>query len=428
MPPLSAVSWPLWRKVIFRFTALYFLVYSSPLQWLGELPLIADLGGLYNQGEKWLVEWANAHIFHVKDVLVPMAGSGDTSYGYAQLCFFSLFAVLGTVVWSLLDRRRPHYEKGYAWLRIGIRYYVALVSFSYGIIKLFALQMPFPSISQLATPIGDLSPMRLAWFFIGYSSPYEIFSGALECAAGALLIFRRTSTLGAFMAAAVFMNVAMMNLAYNIPVKLFSIHLFVFSNILLAADAQRLLNFFVFNRATAPAPVFTLPKKWMRIGRIALKIAFAGLFIAYPLYNSYQNSLTPFNSSPAKDVLTTGIFEVAAFETDGRMKEDSLRWKEVIFERYNGGTIQTTDTLFRQRYHRAYFSYTLDSLKQHISFKKRVSDSLSLFTLQCTLSDTNTVLLKGKVQNDSLRVVLKRSRRHYPLADKPFDWLLESVP
>ena len=428
MPTFSTAPWPFWRKVIFRFTTLYFLVYSTPLQWLGDLPLIADLGGLYNQGEKWLVEWTNQHIFHVKEVLVPMAGSGDTSYGYAQLCFFLLFAALGTLVWSLLDRRRPHYEKGYYWLLIGLRYYVALVSFSYGIIKLFALQMPFPSLSQLATPLGDLSPMRLAWFFIGYSQPYEVFSGCLECLAGALLIFRRTSTLGAFVAAAVFMNVAMMNLAYNIPVKLFSVHLFVFSTVLLVADAPRLLNFFILNRATTPTPVYVLPKKWMRIGRIGLKIAFVGLFVAYPLFTSYQNSLTPFNTAPPKDVLTTGIFDVAAFETNGRMNTDSLRWKEVIFEQYNGGSIQTTDTLFRQRYNRAYFSYSLDSLKQHISFKKRVADSLALFTLQCALPDSNTLVLKGKVQNDSLRVVLKRRNRRFPLAEKPFDWLLESVP
>jgi hypothetical protein len=90
--------------------------------------------------------------------------------------------------------------------------------------------------------------------------------------------------------------------------------------------------------------------------------------------------------------------------------------------------VQTSDTLFRIRYNRAYFAYSLDSLKQNISFKKRTTDSLSLFTLQCSLPDSNAVLLKGKVQHDSLRVVLKRRKHPFPLADKPFDWLLESVP
>ena len=42
-------------------------------------------------------------------------------------------------------------------------------------------------------------PMRLSWLFIGYSTPYEIFSGAMETVAGLLLLFRRTITAGLFM-------------------------------------------------------------------------------------------------------------------------------------------------------------------------------------------------------------------------------------
>ncbi|MFZ8278288.1 hypothetical protein ACO1KY_14095, partial [Staphylococcus aureus] len=63
------------------------------------------------------------------------------------------------------------------WLFVAIRYFVILNGFSYGIFKLFAVQMPFPSISQLATPLGDFLPMRLSWMFIGYSHSYQVFSG-----------------------------------------------------------------------------------------------------------------------------------------------------------------------------------------------------------------------------------------------------------
>lgn len=430
MPSLPSTHWPLWRKIIFRFVVIYTLFYAFPLQWMwiGRLPLINVFSEWYGQVEKWFVEGANRSIFHIKDVLISPAGSGDTSYVYAYLCLITLIALIGTLAWTLLDRRRKNYEQGYYWLLIALRYYVAMVSFLYGIIKLFALQMTFPSLSQLATPLGDFSPMRLSWFFIGYSTPYEVFSGAAECLAGALLIYRRTSTLGAFVAAAVFMNVAMLNLSYNIPVKLFSIHLFVYSMILLVSDAQRLLDFFVFNRATAPVPTYELQKKWMQNGRLLLKAAFVILFIIMPFYSSYVRTLKPFNSAPKKELLTTGIFDVTAFETNGRMATDSLRWKDVVFDEFKGGSVQTSDTLFQIRYNRAYFAYSLDSLKQNISFKRYNTDSLSLFTLQCSLPDSNTVLLKGKVQNDSLRVVLKRRKHPFPLAEKPFDWLLESVP
>lgn len=232
-----------------------------------------------------------------------MVGSDDTSYAY--LCLITLMAAVGTLVWSLLDIRRKNYEQGYYWLIIALRCYVAMVSFLYGVVKLFALQMPFPSLSQLATPIGDLSPMQLSWFFIGYSHPYEFFSGAAECVAGVLLLYRRTSTLGALVVASVFMNVAMLNLSYNIPGKLFSIHLFIYSTVLLVWDAERLLNFFVFNRAIAPIPIVQLPKKWMQTGRLLLKAVFVIFYIIMPFYTSYLRTLTPVNSVLKKDLLTT---------------------------------------------------------------------------------------------------------------------------
>src|SRR5678816_2514199 len=101
---------------------------------------------------------------------------------------------------SLLDRKRTRYDRLAFWLRMIVRYYIATAALSYGIIKLFRLQMPFPSMSQLATPLGDLLPMRFSWLFIGYSAPYQFFSGAMETLAGLLLLYRRTVTAGLFAA------------------------------------------------------------------------------------------------------------------------------------------------------------------------------------------------------------------------------------
>ncbi|AXE16809.1 hypothetical protein DR864_03185 [Runella rosea] len=424
MQDVTAIQWPLWRSVIFRFTAIYLGFYLSFLQWMGNLPVVSTFTELYNEIEKLLVEWGNRTIFHVKDVLIPMGGSGDTSYGYAQLCFFALVSILGTLVWSLFDRRK-NYDKAYYWLMVILRYYIAMIAFTYGFIKVFGFQMSFPTLTQLATPLGDFLPMRFSWLFIGYSTPYQFFSGAAEVLVGVLLLYRRTAVLGAFLAAGVFLNVAVLNLCYDIPVKLFSIHMFVFSNILLLADAKRLLNFFVLNKPAPSSPSFTLPEKWMRIGRIVLKTAFVAIFAVVPFYSMYQSLHQVNVVSPANKPITTGMFEVVSFEASGRMNEDSLRWKDIVFENYNGGSILTTDTLFRQRYNRAYFAYVTDSLKQNISFKKRSGDSLSLFTLQYSMPDTNQLLLKGKIKNDSLKVVLKRRRRNFQLAERQFHWLSE---
>ena len=127
------------------------------------------------------------------------------------------------------------------WLRLIVRYYIASAALSYGIIKLFLLQMPFPTLSQLATPLGDLLPMRFSWLFIGYSAPYQFFSGAMETTAGLLLLNRRTVTAGLFAATGAFLNVVMINLSYDVPVKLYASHLLFACLFLLALDAPRLV-------------------------------------------------------------------------------------------------------------------------------------------------------------------------------------------
>ncbi|GAB2522542.1 hypothetical protein [Spirosoma aerophilum] len=416
-----ADQWAFWQKFLFRFGCIYLLLYMSPWTWVSDLPFLGFIGEYYGKVEEILVNFTNTYIVHVKDVLVPLNGSGDTSYGYAQLCFFLISGLVGAIVWTLFDRR-DNYNTAYYWLLVLLRYYVAMVALRYGVIKLFGQQMVFPSMSALATPLGDLLPMRFSWYFIGYSTPYQFFSGAVEVVAGLLLFFRRTSTLGAFVAASVFLNVMMMNLCYDIPVKLFSIHLFLFSNVLLIGDAKRLLNFFVFNKPTQPKPRLVLPKKWMRTTQIALKVAFVILFLAMPLFGFYQSTAGSSNNSAPKK-LTTGFFTVDQFQGN---VADSLRWKDVVFEPNTSGSILTADTLFRQRYRRGYFNYTLDSLNHTLAFKKFASDSTALFTMGYSMPDTNHIVLRGKVRNDSIVVALTRQKRHFQLAERQFHWLSEA--
>ncbi|HEX8425522.1 hypothetical protein [Hymenobacter sp.] len=413
----SITPWPWWRNILFRFSCLYLLLYMSPWTWLAEVPWFSILAEQYSEIERLLVTFGNDHLFHVKEVLVPANGSGDTSYSYAQLCFYTLVAVVGTLVWTLLARKKMNYVTGYYWLLVVVRYYVALTALAYGIIKLFGLQMPFPTLSALATPLGDLLPMRFSWHFIGYSTPYQFFSGAMEALAGSLLLARRTCLLGALVAVGVFLNVMMMNLCYDIPVKLFSIHLFAFSVFLLLSNAERLLNFFLLNRPVEPTVSVTLPDWRWRFAQLTLKTIFIGLFLLLPFYQAYSS-----RSGAAADKLATGFFAVEQFQA---AMADSLHWKDVIFEQNNSGSILTADTLLRQRYRRAYFSYALDSTNNTIAFRRFSSDTVAIFTLNYTMPDTNHILLRGLIRQDSVAIALTREPRHYQLAERQFHWLSE---
>src|SRR5205814_8206926 len=124
--------------------------------------------------------------------------------------------------------------------------------------------MPFPALSQLATPLGDLLPMRFSWLFIGYSGPYQFFSGVMETTAGLLLLHRRTVTAGLFAATGAFLNVVVINLPYDVPVELYSLHLLFACVFLLAVASKRLLPFLVLNQRTPPtrASDATVAKPW----------------------------------------------------------------------------------------------------------------------------------------------------------------------
>src|SRR6185295_18100086 len=160
----------------------------------------------------------------------------------------------------------------------------------------FALQMVFPALSQLATPLGDLLPMRFSWLFIGYSTPYQFFSGAMETVAGLLLLNRRTVTAGLFAATGAFLNVVMINLSYDVPVKLYSSHLLFACLFLLALDAPRLLRFLVLNKPTRPTTAYDSPlvgrQRW---GGMAVKA-----FMLYQiLWTPSSNAWTRYKAAQA---------------------------------------------------------------------------------------------------------------------------------
>jgi uncharacterized membrane protein YphA (DoxX/SURF4 family) len=253
---------------------------------------------------------------------------------------------LATIVWSALDRNRLNYAAARKWFRLAIRICLAGQLMTYGLFKAVPLQMPFPYLTQLVQSYGDKSPMGVLWSSIGAAPAYETFVGCAELLAGLLLIFPRTTTLGALVALADMTEVFMLNMTYDVPVKLLSFHLILLSLLLLVPDVQRLLKFFLLNRPVRSSddPALFAGARANRIAMI-VQIVFWISFLGAGIYSARQN-WHQYGGARAKSALY-GIWDVDQEQVDGQVRAplmgDSVRWRRAIFDFPNRMAFQRID-------------------------------------------------------------------------------------
>src|SRR5690606_34659512 len=134
------------------------------------------------------------------------------------------------------------------WFLVFLRIVLVATMLLYGFVKIFKLQFPSASLTHMLDPLSDFTPMGLAWTYMGFSKGFNVFVGLMEVLGGLLLIPRRTQTLGSFIIIGVMTQVAMMNFCYDIPVKLFSIHLILMALVIFITD-HRFISVFIKNKA-----------------------------------------------------------------------------------------------------------------------------------------------------------------------------------
>lgn len=412
-------NWTLIQKIGFRFIFLFLLLWSSPWYWL---PFVGD----------WLGDYAYYPAYWIRNTLLHESppvwshaptGSGDTYDDWLLWMFWLSISILGTVIWSIIDRTRIHYERLAYWFRFGLRYYLSLVMFSYGFHKVYPHQMPFPNLAQLHTPLGDLSPMRLSWLFLGYSAPYEIFGGIMEVIAGGLLIFKRTQLPGAILAAIVMFNVMMFNYCYNIPVKLFSTQLFLISCYLILHERERLYRFFfqqsiVLSTSEYDPILQSIHWKWIKP---TLFILFVGYYVLYVFYKEVQlekqiKSQVPFE--------LYGAYEIKSFilnHSQVMNPVDTNRWNMLVMANGNHPG-QSYGMIKRGVYIVDRTIQSIDSTNAFtITFR---DDSTRNFNGKFQRVNENELKISGISHGDSIELYLAKINKQFKLEKKPFDWVM----
>jgi uncharacterized membrane protein YphA (DoxX/SURF4 family) len=418
-------GWPLGRRIAFRFLCVYLVLYYLPAP-IGMIPGTEGLAELYDRPWRALAVWVGRHVLHLRqDITVFGGDSTDTTYNYVQLFCWFVIASAATILWSILDRRRSQYRELHGWLRVYARYMVAMAMVSYGALKVFKLQFPFPSPDRLMQSYGDSAPHELLWNFMGYSRGYTFFTGAAEVLGGVLLLSRRTTTLGALVVMAVMANVVMLDFCYDVPVKLLSSHLLLTAIFLLLPDLKRLADVLLRNRPSEAmdlaAPRFA--PGWMSRGRVAVKVLFIGsmVFSASMIgVMSYSRG----DSAPRPPLY--GLYEVEAFVRNGEAVAPAVteaeRWRWVAVNERRMLVIKLMDDS-TQRYRLA-----LDQTNRVLTLTPRGApgEPEEKFALSYARPDDHHLVLQGTFKNDSLTVTVRRVvQSKFLLVSREFQWISE---
>lgn len=416
------VKWNLPKKISFRFAFIYFILFIFLLDWYGLNLTAIIFDNLY----LWklldiVIPRVGLHIFHIDyPITSPTFGNhSDSTFIYIQYFVTIVVALVGAFTWTLLDRKRLNYDNLYYWLAVIIRYYLAANLFAFALEKFFKVQFNDLNFYQLTQPLGDMTPMSLAWAFFGYSYPYNIFMGVVESAA-LLLLFRRTTPFGAMLTTAAMANVVAVNISYDIHAKLFASMMLVMALFLLLPHIQRIFKFFFTGQAVAlpiqKAPFFQNP--WKNKAILILKILIiASQFI--PTFLWYVGAPERRKAKQASSL--RGVYEVTQFivNNDTLATEHPLRWDEVVLEgwwtsvRYNGDSIAFADLSMEKKEILLYGDQTELAMQKKVIIQE-LGDEVNMDSVliarkfkmpfKFETKDSINITFKGQLGNDSIFV------------------------
>ncbi len=422
--PGKAPGWNFATRASFCFCLVYFGVFCLTTQVLGgffpiprlEIPDLSEFAPV-----RPLVFWTAAHLFHVTRALVYAgSGSGDKTFDWVLAFCTLVFAAAVTAVWLTVDRKRANHAALYRWFRLFIRFALASQMMVYGMAKAVPLQMPFPFLTRLVEPYGNFSPMGVLWAFVGSSRPYEIFVGCAELLGGILLIFPRTTLLGALVCLIDMTQVFALNMTYDVPVKLFSFHLLLLALFLLAPDLPRLGRFFFLNRTTeASPPSLLFASRRGNHFALAAQVMVGFCLLAANASGAWSNWSVYGGGRPKSELY--GIWNVTRISSDGRSMPVSTynQWRRVIFDFPGTVALQEADDSF------VYYSATINAPSGALSVSSRGgSRSSGQFTFQWVGSDG--LKLTGNLDGEPMQVQLSLfDRAKFPLIRRGFHWIQE---
>ncbi|HEY6214351.1 MAG TPA: hypothetical protein VIW45_18785 [Vicinamibacterales bacterium] len=416
-------AWSLPLRFALRVAFIYAGLYLAST-WLFLVPGASIVGRGYANALQGIDVWIARHVLGITapiDLHTLGTGSGDTLLDYLDIVWQATVALAGAAAWIAIDRKPTIDDALHHWLRVYVRYSLGAIMLGYGFAKVFFPgQFAHPTLDRLIEPFGHSSPMGLLWTFMGYSRAYTNFTGVVECLGGLLLFSPRTTTLGALVVAAAMGNVAMLNFSYDVPVKQYSTHLFLFAVLLLVPDLPRLVRLMVTNKPVEAArlrPPFEIA--WRRRAAVALQVLIVGLI----LWQNAGSRSSSLRQPPRPLAPRYGIYEVESFIVNGAPRPahamDSKRWRRVIVNEAGGISVQTMDDAtirYRTREDAARHTYELSTI--FAPYDRTV--------LAYREPGPGQLVLEGQYAGETIAVTLQKvALPSFLLNERGFHWISE---
>jgi hypothetical protein len=377
-----SIRWRFTTRLAFRFFVAYLGLYLTPI-----IPAS-------------LVSWVAASVFRVGAPLVlTMTGSGDRTVDWVRAFCVLVGAIVVTAIWSILDRERLHYRRLHQWVRLFVRFALGAVMVNYGMLKVIPVQMPAPTLVRLLEPFGHFSPMGVLWSFVGASSSYERLAGGAELLGGLLLFWPRTALIGALVCLIVTSQIFVLNMTYDVSVKLFSFHLILLSVFLVAPDARRLADALLFTpsaESSSPSVFARTPRR--RQGWLVAQIGLGALIVVGAFVSARQMWMQV-GGAPRSPLY--GVWDVIEMSIDGVARPplvtDTQRWRRVVFELPSDVAFQRMDDTF------AFRRATIDMAERSLALTGGSGGAVSTLSFERLAPDV--LVLDGEM--DGHRVVMR---------------------
>jgi hypothetical protein len=270
-----------------------------------------------------------------------------------------------------------------------------------GIALLIPVRMPpLRPLDQLQR-LSDLTQEELLQTLVGASPVLQSFAGLAAVLGGVLLLFARTTLLGALICAANLAMAVTLALCYDLPSKLYVSCLFALSLLLVAPDLRRLADLFLLDRAveTAAEPP-SAGSGWP--GRLLVLLG-AGVILwgaagAIPRLGQLHPPKPPLYGAWAVEELTV----------DGEASGDPRRWRWAAF--------QAPSALDVELWIGARKRYALDL---DVAGKTMTLDRRARFAWE--EPEEGVLVLEGRLDGRPTRATLRRMRLSSPW----FHWITD---